>query len=91
MRVTIIGHQGYIGQNIKNSINNINLEVLYLIDRNTSKENFIKYISDSEVVIHCAGIQRPSINEIESFLPNFNLTKQIVDNLSIETKLIFLS
>lgn len=91
MRVTIIGHQGYIGQNIKNALNYKGIDELYLIDRNTSKESFIRYISDSDIVIHCGAIQRPIINEIDSFLPNLILTKQIVDNLSRETKLIFLS
>lgn len=91
MKITIIGHRGYIGQNIKNSINHLGIEKLYLIDRNTLKESFIRYISDSDIVIHCGAIQRPAKNEIDSFLPNLILTKQIVDNLPNKTKLIFLS
>lgn len=91
MRVSLIGHLGYVGQNIKNALLKSNIKDLYLIDRKSSVEEAISYIGNSDVVIHCAAIQRPAINTIESFLPNFNLTKRIVDNLPKSTKLIFLS
>ena len=92
MIVSIIGYRGYIGQNIKVALKkNSNVEILNLIDRDTSHEDMIDCLSKSNVFIHCAAIQKPLINNVSSFLPNLKLTKKIADNLSDSTKLIFIS
>lgn len=91
MIVSLIGHLGYVGQNIKDALQNSDIENMYLLDRETTHKDMINYISKSNVFIHCAAIQRPKVNVVESFLPNFELTKKIVDNLPETTKLIFIS
>ena len=91
MIVSLIGYNGYVGKNIKNVLIFSGIEKINFIGRETNHEDFISYLSNSDVVIHCAAIQRPVIDNIESFLPNFELTKLIVDNLSESAKLIFIS
>jgi nucleoside-diphosphate-sugar epimerase len=91
MKVSVIGHSGYIGQNIKFALQSVELEKLYLIGRNSTLEERALMIRDSDVVIHCAALQRTAQNNIQSFYPNFELTKNIVDNLSVESNLIFVS
>lgn len=92
MIVSLIGHGGYVGQNIKNALkNNLDVEILNLIDRDTKHKDMVDCLSKSNIFIHCAAIQRPLVNNVENFLPNFELTKKIVDNLSESTKLIFIS
>lgn len=91
MTISLIGHLGYVGQNIKHALQNADIEKLYLLDRKTSHEDMISYISKSNVFIHCAAIQRSRVNVVDNFLPNFELTRKIVDNLPESTKLIFIS
>jgi UDP-2-acetamido-2,6-beta-L-arabino-hexul-4-ose reductase len=89
--IAIIGHKGYIGQNIKFALNSIDSSKLYLIDRGTSLGEAKFMLSNSDVVIHCAGVQRPSKDCVESFLCNFNLTKFVVDNTGASGKIYFVS
>lgn len=91
MIVSLIGHLGYVGQNIMHALQNLDIEKIYLLDRKTSPEDMTSYISKSDIFIHCAALQRPSVNVVDNFLPNFELTKKIVDNLPKSTKLIFVS
>ena len=91
MIVSLIGHLGYVGQNIKDALRKAGIDNIYLIDRETNYKDMVSYISKSNFFIHCAAIQRPKVNEVEYFLPNFELTKKIVDNLPEKTKLIFIS
>lgn len=91
MIVSLIGHLGYVGQNIMHALQNYDLEKIYILDRKTSPDDMINYIFQSDIFIHCAAIQRPNVNVVDNFLPNFELTKKIVDNLPKSTKLIFIS
>ena len=91
MTITIVGHSGYVGQNIKKFTNSLILENLFLIDRKTSNLDFKNYITNSDIVINCAAVQRTLNNDFESFYPNFELTKKIVQNLSENSRLIFIS
>jgi nucleoside-diphosphate-sugar epimerase len=91
MTITLVGHSGYVGQNIKKATNSLVLENLYLIDRKTSNLDFKNYILNSDVVINCAAVQRTLYDDFESFYPNFELTKKIVQNLSENSRLIFVS
>lgn len=91
MKVSIIGHLGYIGQNIKKSLISKKSLNIFLIDRETSKEVFLDLLMTSDILIHCAAIQRHQLNVKESYMPNFHLTKYIVDNMNKSSKLIFLS
>ena len=91
MNITLIGHLGYVGINIKEQLFYYNFDNLFFVDRSTSEEDLINYIEKSDIVVHCAGIQKPFINNLESFEPNFKLTKLIVDFLPTDTKLIFVS
>lgn len=91
MKVSLIGHLGYVGQNIKDALYNAGIEQINLIDRKSDTKDTLRYITESNVFIHCAAIQRPTINSIESFLPNYELTQHIVNNLPESAKLIFVS
>lgn len=91
MIVSLVGHRGYVGQNIKESLSSLDNLTLLLIDRNTSNNEMIDFIKRSDVLIHCAAIQKPDVNEIDSFMPNYILTQKIVDNLPDQTRLIFVS
>ncbi len=91
MKISLIGHKGYIGQNIKASlINNSHFDLCF-VDRETPKVLFLNYLQSSDNIIHCAAIQRPLLNTISSFMPNFELTKFIVDNMKKSAKLVFIS
>lgn len=91
MKISLIGHLGYIGQNFKKILNQNESFELFLIDRETITENLIIYLSKSDIIIHCAAIQRHELNIEESFAPNYDLTKFVVDNMNKQAKLIFIS
>lgn len=91
MNVCVVGHRGYVGQNIVKALKVLSIKNLFLIDSSTNTEEKIKFISNSNIVIHCAGIQRPLNNTIESFAPNFTISKLIVDHLPHNSNLIFIS
>jgi len=86
MNILVTGAKGFIGLNICLWLKNANHNVLKY-DVDSSEEDLISYIKQSEFIVHLAGINRPLTNE-EFFNGNSNFTKKLVDLVSASGKKI---
>jgi UDP-2-acetamido-2,6-beta-L-arabino-hexul-4-ose reductase len=81
MKILITGANGFFGKNLVYSLKNKGYNHLIEIDRNSSKEDLIKGLLESDFVFHLAGVNRPK-NEKEFFTGNVDFTKELVEILS---------
>ncbi len=78
MKILITGHKGFIGKNTFFQLkDNFNLEVLGF-GRENKEDDLINKISESDFIIHCAGVNKTTDNN-EFNLINHGLTKKICE------------
>jgi UDP-2-acetamido-2,6-beta-L-arabino-hexul-4-ose reductase len=87
-KVCITGADGFIGKNLLLYLSEFNdLEVLK-VTRYTTKQQLEQILLEIDVVIHLAGVNRPT-NESEFVEINTNLTKSILDFLVQNNRKVF--
>lgn len=84
-KIAIIGSNGFIGKNLALYLRSLqNNHEIYEINKNTNKKKFVDKINLSDVIINCAGINRPKIKK--DFNKNFKICESIVNNLKFSKK-----
>ena len=93
MNIAITGSDGFLGKNFYVFLKYSSKHKIFLINKTTSKKNFINILSISDIVFHFAGSNRE--NKKEYFIKNnIKLTEEILKILEQKqssTKLIFAS
>ena len=80
LKILITGSDGFIAKNLIIELKNRGYTDLFLCNRNTLQQELEKYLKESDVIIHLAGVNRP--NKIEEFDEvNVGLTEDIVSVL----------
>lgn len=79
INILITGSNGFIGKNLMKSLNNT-YNKLYEFNDGDSLDYISEISSKIDVVVHLAGVQRPSSVD-EFYEINFNLTKEIFKRL----------
>jgi UDP-2-acetamido-2,6-beta-L-arabino-hexul-4-ose reductase len=80
LNIVITGSSGFIGKNLRSSLENYDDHNLILLDRNSSKEDLRLGLQKADFIFHLAGVNRPlELSEFE--IGNIDYTKKIVDTL----------
>lgn len=87
MKILITGSDGFIAKNLIMELKNRNYGELLLCNRKTKPEELEQYIEQCEVLIHLAGVNRPS-SEDEYYIGNVKFTEHIVNLLKEKQKTI---
>ena len=90
MNILITGSKGFIGSNIKSFLK---LETNHIItehNRTSSKKTLIQKLKKTDIILHLGGENR-SNNSQNFYKNNYQLTKDIVDNIKTKTHIIFAS
>lgn len=87
MKILITGSKGFIAKNLISELRNRGYEQLLLCNRDTTTEELEQYIKECDVLIHLAGVNRPS-NEEEYYIENVGFTEKIVNLLKNNHKKI---
>ncbi len=90
--ITIIGSEGFIGRNLIFYLkSNLKKTKIFKVNRKTNKKVVIKNINHSDVIINCAGINRPKSEN--KFHDNYKICQFIKENLTSykKKKLIHIS
>ncbi|MFM9840721.1 MAG: NAD-dependent epimerase/dehydratase family protein [Cyclobacteriaceae bacterium] len=80
MKILVTGVQGFVGKNLLEHLRQNKDVTLYSISRETNKHTALKYIRESDVVFHLAGVNRP-VNQEDFITDNLTLTEFIVTEL----------
>ena len=100
MRIVIIGHTGFIGNNIyQNLINNKENEILGIstneidLTKDKSAKTLSEILTPDCVVIMCAGIKKQLGDNLETFESNLNIVINFSKAISViqPKKIIFFS
>lgn len=87
MRVLVTGSNGFIGKNLIAELKNRNFGELLLCHRDTTSEILEQYIEKCDILIHLAGVNRPTSEE-EYYTGNVGFTETIVNLLEKKNKRI---
>ena len=87
LKILVTGSNGFIAKNLIVELRNKGYDNLQLCNRNTTTEELEQYIKECDVLIHLAGVNRPS-NEEEYYIENIGFTKRIVKLLEDNHKKI---
>lgn len=87
MKILITGSDGFIAKNLVMELKNRNYGELLLCNRKTKPEELERYIEQCEVLIHLAGVNRPS-SEDEYYIGNVKFTEHIVNLLKEKQKAV---
>ncbi len=77
LKILVTGSNGFIAKNLIVELRNKGYENLLLCNRDTTPEKLEQYIEECDVLIHLAGVNRPSSEE-EYYIENVGFTKKIV-------------
>ncbi|WP_415775088.1 UDP-2-acetamido-2,6-beta-L-arabino-hexul-4-ose reductase [Shewanella oncorhynchi] len=80
MKIVVTGAKGFIGKNLCVMLREHGHQDIVEVDRETSREELAKYLSEADFVYHLAGINRPK-DETEFQQGNADLTCFITDQL----------
>nr|WP_320126391.1 NAD-dependent epimerase/dehydratase family protein [uncultured Shewanella sp.] len=80
MKIVVTGAKGFIGKNLCVMLREHGHQDIVEVDRETSREEFAKYLSKADFVYHLAGINRPK-DETEFQQGNADLTCFITEQL----------
>jgi len=86
MNILVTGANGFIGKNLCIELKNRGFSVL-TYDVTNSDEDLVNFLFIADYIIHLAGINRP-LNVTEYYNGNTNLTKKIIDLISLTGKKI---
>lgn len=90
MNISIVGSDGFIAKNFFYFIKNEKkINKIYLINKNTSKNNFINHIKYSDKIFVFAGINRT--DDKSNYSQNLEILKKIVSVLEGKKKIFFMS
>ena len=89
-RILITGSDGFIAKNLICELKNRGYENLLLWNRGTSESEWKRYLNESDVIVHLAGINRPA-NEA-GYRENLTFAEQIIEGIGEgDKKIIFAS
>ena len=80
MKILVTGASGFIGQNLIARLNALEYNELYLCDRDTKKEELIRYTQECDFVFHFAGVINP-LQKDEYMEGNFVFTYELINML----------
>lgn len=82
--ISIIGSDGFIGKNFALFLKSSSKKFkVYEINRKSKRESIIQIINNSDIIINCAGVNRPKSKS--EFHANYKICRFIIENL-ISTK-----
>ncbi len=87
MKVLITGSNGFIAKNLIVELRNRGYQELLLCNRDTSEKKLEKYIEDCDILIHLAGVNRPS-DEREYDKENVGFTEKLIKLIEQKQKKI---
>lgn len=87
MKILVTGSNGFIAKNLIVELKNRGYENLFLCNRNTSLEDLEKYVTECDVLVHLAGVNRPQKEE-EFYTENVGFTEKIVKMLESKKRKI---
>ena len=88
LNILVTGSKGFIGKNLLNALkNNKNINILEF-DRSNTIEDLEKLISKCDFIFHLAGEVRPKSSDEEFKKSNILLTKNILDILEKQNKIV---
>ena len=77
MNILVTGAKGFIGKHMTTRLNRLGYSV-FSYDIDNTDEELLRYISESDFIIHLAGVNRPLTKE-EFYDGNSNFTAKVVD------------
>ena len=77
MNILVTGAKGFIGRHMTTRLNRLGHNV-FSYDIDNTDEELLRYISESDFIIHLAGVNRPLTKE-EFYDGNSNFTAKVVD------------
>ena len=80
LKIAITGAYGFIGKNLISELKNQGYLNIFMITRNTTKEELKSILTEAEFVFHLAGINRP-ISDDEFEKGNRDFTRKIIETL----------
>lgn len=81
MKILVTGSNGFIAKNLIVELRNRGYDDLLLCNRDTTMEELEQYIEKCDVLIHLAGVNRPS-NEEEYYIENVGFTEKLMKLLA---------
>lgn len=81
MKIVVTGANGFLGKNLCVRLKEQEVYEVLEVFRDTSKDDFLMYLSQADFIFHLAGINRPK-NDSEFKDGNVNLTNFIIDALN---------
>ena len=87
MKILVTGSNGFIAKNLVIELQNRGYNNLLLCNRDTTMETLEKYIEECDVLIHLAGVNRPSKEE-DFYTENIGFTEKIIGILKEKHKQI---
>lgn len=87
MKILVTGSNGFIAKNLIVELKNRGYEDLFLCNRNTSTEELEKYVTECDVLVHLAGVNRPQKEE-EFYTENVGFTEKIIKMLERKNRRI---
>lgn len=80
MRILVTGAKGFIGRNLIAELRNRGYEDIFEYDRESTREDLLKYTAECDFVFHLAGINRPK--DPKEFLEgNFGFSGELLECL----------
>jgi UDP-2-acetamido-2,6-beta-L-arabino-hexul-4-ose reductase len=80
LNIVITGSSGFIAKNLIATLQSIDQHQLFLITRQTSREELKSALQQADFLFHLAGVNRP-VNDLEFYEGNVDFTKSILDML----------
>lgn len=87
LKILVTGSNGFIAKNLIVELRNRGYEDLLLCNRDTAMEELEQYIEKCDVLIHLAGVNRPSSEE-EYYIENVGFTEKLIKLLENNHKKI---
>ena len=87
MKIVVTGANGFLGKNLCVRLKEQEVYEVLEVFRDTSKDDFLMYLSQADFIFHLAGINRPK-NDSEFKDGNVNLTNFIIDALNKNSEIL---
>ena len=80
MRILVTGANGFVGKNLRATLEQNEEHELFLVTRETTQEELTEFATKAEFVFHLAGVNRP-VEEQEFETGNVGFTQTLLDTL----------